>query len=220
MYVIIVGGDKIAYFLARQLIESDNHVAIINRNVLDAKELARDTRAVVVLGDGTNAAILEEAGIHRADVVIALTPHDQDNLVSCQLAQRLYSVPRTVALVNDPDNEIVFKQLGVSVAFSATQIIASLIEQQTAFEDITRLMTLASGHVHVADLHLQSDSPAVGKSLQELNLTEDTLIACIIRQDQVIIPRGSNRLMANDHLLVISRPETQERDLRILTGED
>lgn len=218
MRIIIIGGDKTVYFLARQFVSRHYHVTIINRNAQRSKELSEQTKAIVVLGDGTDIHRLEEAGARRADIVIALTPHDQDNLIACQIAKKFYGVPRTMALVNDPENEPVFEQLGITMAFSATKVIASLIEQQAHFEDITTLMPIAHGRINVTDIRLDADSPSVGKSLAELELSEGSLVACIIRDDEVIVPRGNTHLLVDDHLILISNPEHQEEDLLILCG--
>lgn len=214
----MIGGDKTVYFLARQFINRDFHVTIINRDPARAQELAAQTRATVVLGDGTDAARLEEAGARRADALLALTSHDQDNLIACQMGQRLYGIPRVMALVNDPENETVFEKLGVTVAFSATRVIASLIEQQTNFDDITRLMPIAKGRINVTDVHLDERSPAVGKLLSELRLSEGSIIACIVRDEDVVVPRGGTRLEVDDHLILFSHPEHEQRDLERLCG--
>lgn len=219
MRIILIGGNKTVYFLARQFLEHDYGVTIINRSPLRARELAQNTGATVVCGEGSDVSFLEEAGARRADVVMALTPHDEDNLIACQLAKKLFGVPRTFALVNDPENERVFEQLGINVAFSATRIIASLIEQQTHFEDITTLMPIAEGRVTVTDVRLDNESPVVGKALHEIKLSGEALVACIIRNDEVIIPRGSTRLLVNDHLILISQPEHYEETLVNLCGE-
>ncbi len=218
MRIIMVGGDKTVYFLARQFVDKGHHVTIINREDTRARELAQQTQALVVLGDGSDVQRLEEAGARRADVVMALTSHDQDNLISCQIAQKMFAVPRTLALVNDPENEDIFRKLGITVAFSATRIIASLIEQQATFDDITALMPIAEGRINVTDVRLDPESPAIGKTLIELELTEGSLIAAIIRNDDVLVPRGATRLQAHDHLILISHPEHEEQDLVTLCG--
>lgn len=147
MRIILVGGDKTVYYLARQFVRRQYHVTIINRDYARARELAEHTKATVVLGDGTDANRLEEAGARRADAVLALTDHDPDNLIISQIAARRFGVPRTIALVNDPDNEAVFQRLGVHVAFSSTRIIGTLIEQETDFDNITALMPLARANL-------------------------------------------------------------------------
>lgn len=136
MRIILIGGNKTTYFLARTFSSKGYHLAIINKDPAEAKWLSEQVKALVILGDGSDPAILEQAGARRADVVISLTPQDEDNLIACQIARQMYGVPRTMALVNDPDNEAIFAQLGVTTTFSATRMIAALIERQTGLEDV------------------------------------------------------------------------------------
>lgn len=216
MRVIMVGGNETVYYLARQFVRKGYHTTIINRDPTRARELANDTKATVVLGDGTHVQRMEEAGARQADLVLALTSRDQDNLIACQIAQRNFKVPRTIALVNDPDNEEVFHKLGVTQAFSATRIIASIIDQEADFDAITQIAPLAKGRITISDVHLDKGSPAIGKTLQDLPLSGKTLIGAIIRDDHVIVPRGSTVLNERDHLIVISEPDYRERDLTLL----
>jgi trk system potassium uptake protein TrkA len=163
--------------------------------------------------------VLEEAGARRADVVLSLAPYDPDNLVACQIAQRLYNVPRTLALINDPENEQVFRQLGITEVFSATRVIGSLIEGQTVFDEITHLFPAAEGQLHVTEVVLGDEAPAVDRLLQDLDLPRDSLVAAIIRGGQVVVPGGEERLRVADRLILIALPELQEEVLRILAGE-
>lgn len=218
MRIILIGGGETVYFLARQLKQKEHHVTIVNRNAAHCDLLFKQTDAIVINGEGSDQKSLEEAGARRADVVLALTPHDQDNLVACQIAQSIYGVPRVIALVNDPDNEEVFQKLGISHAFSSTRIIATMIEQQASFDDITQLMPVSEGKLHVSEIEINRDSPALGKPLLELGISDQTLIGCIIRGDEVIIPRGSNQLHVGDHILVISKVG-DNKDIALLTGE-
>jgi len=218
MRVIIIGGSKTVYFLTRQFMRRNYHVTILNLDPSLCRMMAQDTKATVVIGDGTDVNRLEEAGARQADVFLALTNHDQDNLIACQLAKNLFGVPRTIALVNDPDNEEIFLRLGVTVAFSATRLIGSILDQETDFDSITAYLPLAEGRVGVTDVELTEDAPAVGKTLIELELTDKALIACIIRDDEFIVPRGSTRLQVNDHLLLISHPEDLKQNIETLCG--
>ncbi len=218
MRLIIVGGNKIVLYLAREFMRQEQHVTIINRDPDRARELAERTSATVVLGEGTDLDVLEEAGTRQASAVLALTSQDQDNLVVCQIAQKNFGVPRTIAMVNDPDNEPVFQKLGVTVPFSATSMIGTIIAQETTFAEITALMPIARGHVSITDVRLDDDAPAVGKNVMELNISDQTLIACIIRDDHVTIPRGSSVLEKGDHLILISESDKISKDLARLIG--
>ena len=221
MRVLLIGGGETIetiYFLARLFTRRGYRVTIVNPYPDEAQMLARQVKATVIVGDGSDPAVLEEAGARRADVVLSLTPQDPDNLVACQVAQRLYHVPRTMALVNDPDNEQIFRQLGITEVFSATRVIGSLIEGQTVFDEITHLFPAAEGQLHVSELVLDEQAPATGKSLAELDLPQDSLVAAIIRDGQVIVPRGQDRLQVADRLILIAVPENQEAVFRLLAG--
>ena len=220
MRILIIGGGKTVYFFSRKFVARGDHVTIINRDRERCRELAQQTKATVVYGEGSNIARLEEAGARRVDLLLALTSHDQDNLIACQLAKKIYGVPRTLALVNDPDNEPIFQDLGITIVFSATRVIAQMIDQFAHFDDITTLLPIAQGRINVTDVRLDATSPAIGKSLQELELTEGSLVATIIRGEEMLVPRGSTRLLVDDHLIFISQPEHQEQDLVVLCGED
>ena len=218
MRLIIIGHSQTVYYLARQFVRRKYHVTVISSDEQRSREIAEHTKATVILGDGTDIQRLEESGARQADVLLALTQHDQDNLIACQIAQEIFQIPRTIALVNDPDNEPIFQELGVSVAFSATRILGAILDQEAGFEDVMDLMPIAQGRVNITEVRIPEDSPALGKSLIDLELTEQSLIACIIRNNQMIIPRGNTELQANDHLILISQPANQEHDLKILCG--
>jgi trk system potassium uptake protein TrkA len=219
--ILIGGGETIEtiYFLARLFSQRGHKVTVINRYPAEAQMLSRRVKATVFLGDGSDPTVLEEAGARRADALLSLTPHDPDNLVACQIAQKLHGVPRTMALVNDPDNEEVFRQLGISIVFSATRIIGGLIEGHTIYDEITHLFPAAEGRVQVTELELAAQSPATGKHLSELDLPANSLVACIVRGEEVIVPRGDSQLQAADHLILITLPEDHGDVLRTLTGE-
>jgi trk system potassium uptake protein TrkA len=128
MRVILIGEGKTVYFLAKRFASKGYHLTLISPDLAKATILSRQVRATVLVGDGSDPATLEETGVRQTDVVLSLTSLDQDNLVACQLAQQMFGVPRTIALVNDPDHETVFRQLGLTIAISTTSIITSLIE--------------------------------------------------------------------------------------------
>jgi trk system potassium uptake protein TrkA len=206
--------------LARYFISKGYKLSIITSDEKQAVGLSRKLEATVLLGEGSDSKILQEAGAYRADVILALTPYDQNNLIACQIAQKEYNVPRTVTLVNDPDNKEIFKQLGITVAFSTTEVIAQLIEQQTITEEIKTLFPVAEGEASVTEVVLPQGSPAIGQRLKDLALPSGTLIACIIRQGKVTVPAGLTQLQANDRLVLISEPEGYGPLLRILVGEE
>ncbi len=223
MRVILLGGGEtveMIYFLARLFVRRGYDVTIVNPHAAEAQMLARRVKATVLLGDGSDPTILEEAGARQADLVLSLTPQDPDNLVACQVAQKLYGVPRTLALVNDPENEQVFRQLGITEVFSSTKVIGSLIEGRTVFDEITHLFPADEGRLYVTEVVLDEKAPVIGKALQELGLPSESLVAAIIRDGKVVVPGGQDRLQVADRLIVIALPEHHEHLLRTLAGPE
>ena len=219
MKIIVVGGGKLTYFLAKHFVAVGHQLAIINRDPEEARLLARSVDAAVFLGDGSDPIILSEAEAAQADVVLALTTHDPDNLVACQISQHYFGVSRTIALVNDPNYQRVFEQLGISVAFSATQLLASVIEQQTDFFNIQSLFPVAEGQVTVTEIVLDETSPALDQPIQSLALPAGGLIGCIIRQGKLIVPKGAYRLRQKDRLVLIVQPEQADKMLAAFVKE-
>ena len=223
MRVILLGGGETVetiYFLARLFVRRGYDVTIVDPDPAEAQMLSRRVKATVLLGDGSDPAVLEEAGARRADLLLSLTPSDPDNLVACQIAQKLYGVPRTLALVNDPENEDVFHRLGIAEVFSSTKVIGSLIEGRTVFDEITQLFPADEGRLYVTEVVLGRDSPVIGMALRELDLPADSLVAAIIRNGQVVVPGGQDCLLVADRLIVISLPEHQEHLLSALAGAE
>jgi trk system potassium uptake protein TrkA len=218
MNILIVGGGKIVYFLSKAFSSKGYRVTIINRKKDECGWLARRLKATVVFGNATEPKILKEAQTSSMDAVLAVTPNDEDNLIVCKMAKLSFGVQRTLALVNDPDNEEVFQQLGVTTAFSTTHVISSLIEQRTGFDEIVVLFSVAEGKVNVTEVILTNDSPVLNKSLSEIGLPKDSLIACILRDNTPIIPRGTTKLYALDRLILITIPENHGQVLKFLTG--
>jgi trk system potassium uptake protein TrkA len=218
MNTLIIGGGKVVYFLAKAFFSKGYNVTIINRQKDECSRLARQLKATVVLGDATDPQILREAQAHSMDAVLAVTPNDEDNLIICQLAKHDFGIEKTLALVNDPDNEKVFQQLGVTTAFSTAHMISSLIEQRAGFEDIVTLLSVGEGKVNVTELVLTGSSPVLGKSLMEIGLPDDALVACILRHGKPLIPRGPTVLSADDRLILVTLPEHHGPTLKMLTG--
>jgi trk system potassium uptake protein TrkA len=218
MKVLIVGGGATLYFLCRNFAARGYEVVVINRDRDECVQLARELSAMVVCGDGSDPGILKEAGAMGADAVLAMTPHDHDNLVTCQLASLNFGVPRAVALANDPDNAEVFEKLGVS-AFSTTRIVSSLIEQRASLEQITNLLPVGEGRVNVTEVVLDDESPVVGRQLKDIDLPENALVAVVIRSNKPIVPGGSSDLLAGDRVVLITLPENHGSVLRAFTGE-
>lgn len=219
MYIIIVGAGKIGHFLAKRLAGDKHTVALIEKDKAACEEAAKDIDCLVINGDGCDPKYLEEAGVSRADVVASVTGEDEDNLVVCQLAKEKFQVSRTVAKVNDPRNEQVFSSLGVDVPIDATAILAKIIEEEVSFADFVNLMSFKRGKLAIVRVDLPNDSPVINKQLQELKLPEDSVLVSIIRQDQVIVPKGNTVLMPGDDVIALTLLQNEQQLLNCLIGK-
>lgn len=218
MKVIIVGGGKTLYFLSKSFTDKGYEVVVVNRDHEECVQMARHLKALVVEGDGSDVQILRDAGALGADAVLAITPNDQDNLVICQIATLQCGVHRILAKANDPDNAEVFRQLGIP-AFSTTQIIGNLIQERAALDDVMNLLPVGEGRVNVTEVVLSSESPVAGKHLRDIMLPDNALVAVVIRNGQAIVPRGDNKLLQGDRVILITLPENHGTVLKSFTGE-
>jgi trk system potassium uptake protein TrkA len=219
MRVLLVGSGKTVYFLAKRFESKNIHVTIVTSDQAEAFRFARDLKARVLVGDGTAPIMLRDGEASRADAMLALLPRDEDNLVTCQIAQRMFGVAHVVALVNDPGNIDLFHRLGIKATFSATDLLARLIEERTSLAEVMYLLPLAGGKAHVTEVLLPGDAPAVGRSVRDLSTPAGALIACVIRGEDVLVPSGATSLQAGDRLILISQPEDYGTFLRLLLGK-
>ena len=213
MYVLIVGAGKVGESLARGLANTGYDVALVEKDESISRKIAEDLDNVLVIsGDGCDPARLEDAGVARAQVVTAVTGDDEDNLIICQLARDTFGVPRVIARVNNPRNEITFQKIGIDTV-SSTTIITKLIEEEATIGDIFTLLALKRGKLSIVEANLKSASPAVGKSIKELKLPADSILATIIRENQIIFPKGETALHPGDSIIALTTIE-QEKALR------
>jgi len=203
MYAVIVGGGKVGYYLAKDLLARGHEVTIIERDERKCQRIQDDLGSIVLEGECTTD-LLEQAGASRADVFIAVTGEDETNLVLCQIAKRFFHIPRAIARVVNPKNRKVFNQLGIELTVSATDIITSLIEQEMATQEILPLLALRRGTLQIVELHLPADSPALEKTVQQLPLPEESILISILRGDQIIVPRGDTAFRPNDTVLALT----------------
>ncbi|MGM0369953.1 MAG: potassium channel family protein, partial [Bacillota bacterium] len=212
-------GGKVVYHLAKNFAAKGYQILIVNRDQEYCETLARDLKGTIIHGDGSNPSTLKEAEANKADIILALTSNDPDNLFICQLAQKEFGIPKTFSIVNNPDNEEIFKNLGVETIFNTTKLISLLIEQRVEVADVNNLLSIEEGKVSISQVHLQSDSPVLGKTVKDLNLPHDIVFGCVIRDDNVLIPKGDTKLIEDDKVLIITLPGNQAEAFAVLTGD-
>lgn len=219
MYIVIVGAGKVGYFLAKRLSTGVHTVSLIDKDKPVCEEVAKELDILVINGDGCDPRILEEAGCGRADVLAAVTGDDEDNLVICQLAREKFNVRRTVGRVNNPENEHTFSELGVDVPIDSTKIIAKVIEEEVSFSDFVNLMSFKRGKLTIVRVDLPKDSPVINKQLQEISWPESSVLVSILRQDEVIVPKGNTVLKPGDDVIAITLIGNEPQLLQLLVGK-
>ncbi|NQS99836.1 MAG: NAD-binding protein [Candidatus Omnitrophica bacterium] len=220
MYIVIVGGGKVGFCLAKKLTEEHHTVGLVEKDTAACEEIAKELNNVLVInGDGCNRRFLDDAGLTRADVVAAVTGSDEVNLMVCQLAKQFSKVKRTVARVNDPKNTHTFNEVGVDVPVDSTSIIAKIIEEEVSLEDLVTLMTFRRGKLALVRVDLTNESPCVKKQVSEITLPRASVLVSIIRGTDVIIPRGETVLQAKDDIIALTAIENEQQLLDVLIGK-
>jgi trk system potassium uptake protein TrkA len=205
-YIVIIGGGKVGFYLARHLLERDYEVTLVEKDPARAEWIEHQMGTVsVMVGDGDEMAFLATTGIERAGVMIACTGDDEDNLVACQLAKGKFGVTRTIARVNNPVNVHVFTALGIDVPVSATELLMGLIEAEVSGSDVVRGIAVKASGANLVDVKMPDMSKLVGRRLSEVSLPSGDLVVCIVRDGEPVVPRPEEVIRANDELIVYSR---------------
>ena len=207
MFVLVVGGGKVGYYLARELIESSHEVVLMEKDRARADQIADEIGSIVVAHDGCEGKYLGEAGCARADVVAAVTGDDEDNLVICQMAKHHFDVPRTIARVNNPKNEALFRHLGVDEIISPTRMILGSIEQDIPVHELLHLATLGEGELEIIEAHLQDGSPAIGQAAGDLTMPAGCSLFAVVRDGVASALLPDMRLQVGDKVIAIGPNE-------------
>lgn len=218
MRVLLIGGFRKTKFLAVSLLKKGYRVTVINNDIEACQKLAEVDKLKVFHGDGSKPFVLEDANAHNADIAIALTNRDDDNLVICELCKKKFHVKKTVALISDPKKTEFFYRMGIDSVVCAITAISSIIEQQAFMEEISTLIPIGEGRVKIAQIPISGTAPVIDKKLWEINLPKEVIIGCILRGDNCMIPRGDTRIMSGDMLILISSDEHEMAAIHELTG--
>jgi trk system potassium uptake protein TrkA len=209
MFVLVVGGGKVGYYLTKELIEAGHEVVLMEKDRTRANQIADEIGSVVISHDGCEGAYLAEAGATRADAVAAVTGDDEDNLVICQMAKHHFDVPRTIARVNNPKNEELFRHLGVDEIISPTRMILGSIEQDIPVHELLHLAALGSGELEIIEAHLQAGSPAIGRSPRDIDVPEGCSLFAVVRDGAPEALHPDTLLREGDKVLAIGRTECE-----------
>jgi|TARA_Y100000294_G_C8482606_1_gene307408 trk system potassium uptake protein TrkA len=215
LYIIVVGGGRVGYYLTRALLTEGHEVLIIEKEARVFQGITDELGSVCLRGDGCEVTTLIDAGTDRADMLIAVTGDDDDNLVACQVAKHRFKVPRTIARISNPQNEVLFKKLGVDVTVSATNIILENIETEVPTHPLTHLLMLGDSGLEIVDVKISPESTTIGKSVETLSLPSGSVLFLIIRRDnKPFVPAANTVIQAGDQIIAVTPPESEE-SLRI-----
>ncbi len=206
MYVIIVGAGKVGWNLARELIARDREVTLIESDHAKYRIVEEELEHAVQYGDATELWVLERAGIQRADLMIAVTGDDEDNILICQVAKEKYGVQRIVARVNNPRNLQHFKLLGIQPAVSATDLILRLIEHEVPEYGLIQLLALEEEHLEIIELEVGDGSEADGRRVSDIQLPDGSLVISVLRGGTGFVPKGDTIVNAGDQVMLILDP--------------
>ena len=219
MYIIIVGGGKVGYYLAKQLVEDGNEVLVLEKDAAKCQQIADELGDIVLRGDGCEGVTLEAAGTGRADLFIAVTGDDEDNLVACQMAKNKFNVRRTVALINNPKNEAIFRKLGIDTTVSSTTLVLANIEQELPSHPLIPLLTIKGGGLEIVEAKVPPYSAVVGKCVGDLLLPQQCLITVIIDEEGVPrIPTSDTSVRAGDEVVAVCRRESKDALRAVFTA--
>ncbi|MDP8942964.1 MAG: NAD-binding protein [Actinomycetota bacterium] len=203
MYALIVGAGKVGWNLARELIGRGNEVTVIESDMGRYQTVEEELEHAIQYGDGSELWVLERAGIERADLVIAVTGDDEDNLLICQVAREKYGVERIIARCNNPRNYQHFELLEVRPAISATDLILRLIEHEVPKYGLLHLLDLPQENLEIIELEIAEASPVAGCSIKELSLPDGALVISILRDGSGFVPVADSTIEAGDEVLLV-----------------
>jgi trk system potassium uptake protein TrkA len=211
MYIIVIGAGKVGFNLTKFLLSEGHEVLLIEKERAKAQELATQFKESFLEGNGSRVSVLREAGANRANVLVAVTGVDEENLVICQVAKAVFKCPRTIARVNNPDNESLFTALGVDATVSATRLIDSLIEEQVKADDMVIPLVTLPGNVEIIEVTLSAASSVVGKKVQDLALPEGAIFMAVLRGEEIVVPKRDTTLMRGDKVIAMVKKEVEQK---------
>jgi trk/ktr system potassium uptake protein len=219
VYIIIVGAGKVGWNLARELLEKEHEVTIIEEDRHRYLTVEQELEHNIQYGDASELWVLERAGIQRADMVIAVTGDDEDNILICQVAREKYMVERIIARVNNPRNLQHFELLGIKPSVSATDLILRLIEHEVPEYGLVHLLDFPEESLEIIEMLLEKDSKVAGQRVGDLEMPEGSLLISVLREGRGFVPGADTVLEPGDEILAVLDPGSEE-DLKDFLGPD
>jgi trk/ktr system potassium uptake protein len=216
MYILIAGGGKVGTNLTSTLLKMGHEVTLLDNDRHRYVILEELFEHVARYGDATELFVLERAGVERADLVVAVTGDDEDNLVVCQVARDKYGVPKVIARVNDPRNQPHFDMLGINLTVSATATILALIEHELPEHELVTLLDLRRENLEIVEFAIDAGSPVAGRTVRELNLPSKSRLISVSRAGRAEIAVGETELRPGDLVMAILEPGVEDELKRVL----
>lgn len=211
MYIVIVGGGSVGYYLSKALLDEGYEVLVLEKDAAKCEKFGEELGSMCMRGDGCEVSTLIDAGVGRADVFIATTNEDEDNLVACQVAKAKFGVPRTIARVSNPKNEEIFKKLGIDCTIGVTDLIMKHIEEEIPSHPLTHLLTMVEEGTEIVEIKLDEKSQALGKPIKALNLPPDSILVLLIENgEKPRIITQDTILKANDRIIAVTSIENKK----------
>jgi len=220
MYIVIVGGSGLGKLLARKLKENKHQVCIIDKSKDVCEKIAEELKNIfIICGDASFPNILKEAKLEKADVLVSITPSDEDNIIICNLAKELFKIKRTVAKVNDPRHLPLYRYMGVDVPVDSTSIIARIVEEEASFFDVMNLLSIKKGRLSIVRVDVPPTSPIVNKKVREIKLPQDAVLVSILRGTRIIVPKGNTLIFADDEVIAATLIDKEKELIQALVGK-
>ena len=219
MYIIIVGGGRVGYYLSKALLDEGHEILIIEKDANFCETINDELGSICYHGDGCEASTLAQVGTGRADMLVAVTGDDADNLIACQVAKHKFKVPRTIARIRNPKNEVLFKKLGVDVTISSTNVILEQITEEVPTHPITHLHEIRDKGLEIVEVKIPQGASTIGKVLKDIVLPQGTIIPLLIRKSQKpMVPTPTTILMAEDQIIAVTEPKAEDILRKALRG--
>jgi trk system potassium uptake protein len=218
MYVVLAGGGRIGRYIAKDLSEKGHEVTVLEMIASRCEQLVLETDVLVIEGDACDVRYLEQAHTDRADVFVATTHEDDDNLVACQLSKIEFGVRRAISRVNTPKNVEIFEALGIEPV-SSTRLISELLENEFSVGELIHLTSLKGGRVQLVELRIpEGPSAPKPRTLEVLDLPAESVIVAVFRGDETVIPQGTTQILPGDEVVALTTPELENRLTAVLLG--
>ncbi|MCR5095737.1 MAG: NAD-binding protein [Erysipelotrichaceae bacterium] len=217
--IVIIGGKTQSRSLAEILLHKNHRVTVISPDESLCERLREIDGLNVIYGDGRISEVLEDADINQFDIAITMHDHDADNLVTCEMCKKVYGVAKTISVVSDVNRKVLFDAMGVDSVISATNLIAQTLEQQTLSDQLSRIVPTADDRIRISEILVTEKSKVLGKTLADIHLPNQTIIGCIIRNNEVIVPSGSTTINLGDNVLLITTAEKEDEAVKTIAGK-